>query len=73
MSWNHRVLKSKDGDDDWFQIHRVYYDQYNKPNGWTKKGVTVCGNSIDDLRFTLNKMLEALDKEVINQNKEDES
>ncbi len=67
MSWNHRVLKSKDGDDDWFQIHEMYYDQRHKPNGWTKSGATVCGNSIDELRETLHKMLEALDKEVLTQ------
>ena len=76
MSWNYRVLKSKDGDDDWFQLHEIYYDKENTVNGWVKAGATVHGNSIDDLRDTLNKMLEALDKEeltkITNQNNGDE-
>jgi len=72
MSWNYRVLKSVDDDDDWFQLHEIYYNKDNKVNGWVKAGATVHGNSIDDLRDTLNKMLEALDKEALHQRQEDE-
>jgi len=72
MSWNYRVLKSVDGDDDWFQLHEIYYDKDNNVNGWVKAGATVHGNSIDDLRDTLSKMLEALDKEALHQRQEDE-
>ncbi len=73
MSWNYRVMKSKDGEDDWYQIHEVCYDEYNNVNGWTKNGATVSGNTIDEVRSSLKLMLASLNKEALNQNKEDES
>ena len=73
MSWNYRVMKSKDGEDDWYQIHEVYYDEDNNVNGWTKNGATVGGNTIDEVRSSLKLMLASLNKEALNQNKEDES
>ena len=72
MSWNYRVLKSKDGDDDWYQLHEIYYDKSDIVNGWVKAGATVHGNSIDDLRDTLSNMLEALDKDILFRNTADE-
>ena len=41
MSWNHRVLAHKDGDEMYLQIHEVYYDKDGKPNGYTANGVSV--------------------------------
>jgi hypothetical protein len=64
MSWNHRVMKQKDGDDDWYQIHEVHYKD-DKVHGYTKNGTTVAGHSIEELRWNLEKMLEALDKEIL--------
>lgn len=31
MCWNHRILAHKNGDDWFFQIHEVYYDETGKP------------------------------------------
>ena len=73
MSWNYRVMKSKDGEDDWYQIHEVYCDEYNNVSGWTKNGATVSGNTIDEVRSSLKLMLASLNKEVLNQNKEDDT
>ena len=39
MSWNYRILAHEDGDDWFFQIHKVYYDEEGKVNGYTEKGV----------------------------------
>ena len=71
MSWNYRILKSKDGKDDWYQIHEVYYDKDNNVNGWTENGATVNGNTIDEIRSSLELMLKSLDKEILNQNKDE--
>ena len=71
MSWNYRVMKSKDGEDDWYQIHEVYYDGDNNVNGWTKNGATVSGNTIDEVRSSLKLMLASLNKEALNQNKDE--
>lgn len=65
MGWNHRVMKSKDGEDDYYQIHEVYYNNKGEPDSWTKNGVTVGAESVEGLRWVLEKMLESLDKEVL--------
>ena len=71
MTWNYRVLKSKDGEDDWYQIHETYYDKEKNVNGWAKNGATVCGNTLVEIRSSLELMLKSLDKEILNKNKMD--
>lgn len=65
MSWNYRVLKTEDGEDDFYQIHEVYYDKQGKVNGYTKNGATVAGNDIANVKSVLMKMLSCLEKDVI--------
>lgn len=65
MSWNYRVLKTKDGDDDLYQIHEVHYDKQGNVESYTKEGVTVTGNDIEDVKWVLMKMLSCLEKDVI--------
>ena len=65
MSWNYRVIKTKDGEDDFYQIHEVYYSENGKINGYTSKGATVGGNSIKEIKWVLEQMLEAINKEII--------
>jgi hypothetical protein len=72
MGWNHRIIKTKDGEDDWYQIHEVHYDENEEIIAHTERGSIVGGNSLEDIKWTLEKMIESLSKEVINQNKEDE-
>lgn len=79
MSWNYRVIK-KDflgeyvdipEDQVSFGIHEVYYDD-------STGGIVSCtidpvdpyGESMDELRDCLNKMLLALDKPVLDYNKD---
>ena len=64
MAWNHRVMKQKDGDEDWYQIHEVYYKD-GKVSGYTKNGIAAGGNTLEELRAELIRMIESLDKEVI--------
>ena len=65
MEWNHRVMKSKDGDDDYYQIHEVYYDKEGKVDGYTARGTSPCGNSLQELKEDLERMLNCLNKEVL--------
>jgi hypothetical protein len=65
MGWNHRVMKHKDGEDDFFTIHEVYYNKEGKVDGYTKKGTSAGGNSLQELREDLERMLKSLDKEVL--------
>ena len=65
MSWNHRLMKMKDGEDDFYQIHEVYYDKEGNVESYTKNGVTVGGNDIEEVKWVLLEMLAALDKPVL--------
>jgi len=65
MSWNHRLMKMKDGEDDFYQIHEVFYDKEGNVESYTKNGVTVGGKDIGEVKWVLQEMLAALDKPVL--------
>jgi hypothetical protein len=65
MSWNYRVLAHKDDDDVMLMIHEVYYDENGKPNSYTVNPVPVRGEDLDALKFSLEKMNEALTKPIL--------
>ena len=65
MSWNHRLLAHKDGDEMYFQIHEVYYDKEGKPDGYTANGVSVGAESLDGINWVLDKMKECLEKPIL--------
>ena len=68
MSWDYRVMKQKDGDDDWYQIHEVHYKD-NKVHGYSKYATIIAGQNIEELKWNLEKMLESLDKEILDYEK----
>jgi len=67
MIWNHRVVKrtvTECGEPvEQFGIHEVFYD-IDGPgrHAWTNEPVGVAGESIEELRETLERMLGALDE-----------
>jgi hypothetical protein len=65
MSWNHRILAHKDGDEMYFQIHEVYYDKEGKPDGYTANGVSVGAESLDGIKWVLDKMKECVNKPIL--------
>jgi len=65
MSWNHRLMKMKDGEDDFYQIHEVFYDKEGNVESYTKNGVTVGGKDIGEVKWVLLEMLAALEKPVL--------
>ena len=71
MSWNHRIITTRDGEDDWYQIHETYYDKEKGINGWAPNGDPVCGTPLVEIRSSLELMLKSLDKEILNKNKMD--
>jgi len=58
-------MKMKDGEDDFYQIHEVFYDIEGNVESYTKNGVTVGGNNIEEVKWVLREMLAALDKPVL--------
>ena len=65
MSWNHRILAHKDGNEMYFQIHEVYYDKEGKPDGYTANGVSVGAESLDGIKWVLDKMKECTNKPIL--------
>ena len=68
MNWNHRVVKRRVvecGEEiDWFGIHEVFYG-LDGGTAWTNEPVAVDGESVEELRETLERMLRALDTPII--------
>jgi hypothetical protein len=65
MSWNHRILVHKNGDEMYFQIHEVYYDKESKPDGYTANGVSVGAESLVGINWVLEKMKECASKPIL--------
>lgn len=61
MTWNYRVVK-KNGE---FGVHGVYYNDDDKIVSIDLEPNTYTGSDLEDLRNTIELMLSALDKEVI--------
>jgi len=67
--WNYRVVKSSITNPDGtaevvYGIHEMYYDG-DVHDVWTAEPVTVTACSVDDLRVQLDRMLTALELDVI--------
>lgn len=70
MSWNLRVVATEEpmigGPPEIdFAIHEVYYDKNGKPDGMTKNPIRVSGESIEALRWYMDKMKLALEKPIL--------
>ena len=50
---------------DVLQIQEVYYDKEGTPNGYSTNGVSVGGDTIKSITWTLNKMKECRAKPVL--------
>ena len=62
MSWNYRVVK----DGEFYSIHEAYYNKGNdKARSITETSVLPVGEDVKELRWILERMLEALDKPVL--------
>lgn len=78
-TWNHRVMRHKYASPEsgeaevMLAIHEVYYKDQTRDDqkiiaddvGYTENPVSVTGESIEELRDTLQRMLKALDKPVL--------
>lgn len=65
--WNYRVIKSKDGEDDYYQVHSIYYNDNSEISAKSLHAAKAGGNTLEELRSDLQRMLEALDKPIIDE------
>lgn len=64
MSWNYRVLKSKDGDNDLLRIVEAYYNSDGELRSYGEASAPV-GETLEEIQNVLDKMKTALDKPII--------
>ena len=69
--WNHRIikLKAQDGAElvDNYAVHEVYYNDDGTIYAYTNNPVRAYGDTLEELRETLNHMLKSLDAPVLEQ------
>ena len=77
MSWNHRVIKRVHNHkylhepEIFYEIREVFYDN-NGDITAIAETPDVMSDSLDGLKWTLNKMLESCDKPIIDHNSGEE-
>lgn len=64
--WDYRVIEFNVGEDRWWAIHEVYYED-GKPNGYSSSLAPVLWDEddLDIARDILYKMIEATDKPIL--------
>lgn len=65
MSWNYRVLAYEVDSQIYFKVHEVYYDKYDKPNGYTKEPITIEGEDLEDIMWSLKEIEIAFSKPIL--------
>lgn len=68
--WNHRIIRHVESrthmdDSIYYAIHEVYYDENGKVNGWTEEPIRIMEESLEDLKVTLQRLLESFDNPVL--------
>jgi hypothetical protein len=65
MTWNHRVFITHTEYGDWLDIRETYYNEEGNVEGWTMDAIAPGGETIEELRNELQRMLACLDKPVL--------
>ena len=66
MGWNYRVIKhTSESGQVWMAVHECYYDKECNVTSWTEDPSCPSGESLEEMRWDLEKMAQALDYPVI--------
>jgi hypothetical protein len=69
MTWNDRVVRTTEGEEESFAIYEVYYDDDGRPEARTKESAHPAGETLEalaeDLRYYQAAMQEAVLEETI--------
>lgn len=63
--WDYRVIHRVHGDERWFSVHEVYYNDDDKPILMTKDEVSPHGDTFEEFEDSFKAYNSALDKPVI--------
>ena len=83
MKWNYRVVRTKKqtpwGPEDTLSICEVHYDEHDQVDGWSDPiaplamSVDEMPAPLEDLRWVLDRMQEALEKPILDAEKLEQS
>jgi len=62
--WNYRIIEFTENDEISYQIYEVYYDDNDKIKHYADEPL-IAAESVDGLKWMMNKMYEALNKPVL--------
>lgn len=65
MSWNYRVIRHVKNNEEFYHVHEVYYDDNGTPTMVSTEPIAPYAESVEDLKWVLERMLEALDKPIL--------
>lgn len=65
MGWNHRILAHEIDGEIYLQIHEVHYSEKGIPNGYTENAISVGGEDLKAISWTLDKMKECTKKPIL--------
>ncbi len=57
--WNHRIMAHEYKGDIYFQVHEVHYKN-EIPDSYTKDAIKIGGESIADLKWSIQKIYDAI-------------
>ena len=74
--WNHRVMKrANEHGETWYEIHEVFYDHgqgESEPRlSWTEEAIAPVGETLEELKTELERMLRACDAPVLDYGEEE--
>jgi hypothetical protein len=64
-TWNYRVIKKPEGNEDLYAIYEVYYDSIGQPRSYSVEPCTVYTDSIEDLENELQRLQSALSNSIL--------
>jgi hypothetical protein len=65
MSWNYRVLKHVAREEEWYQIHEVYYNEDGSIMACSEHSCTPFGETVEELKADFELMAGAFERPVI--------
>ena len=57
MTWNYRIMKHKEEDEEWYDLREIYYDKSGRANGYTAYATTFVADTPEDLIESLEMAL----------------
>ena len=67
MSWNYRIIQKNVDEFVSFEVHEVYYRPDGSIEGWSENPVIPYGETPEELKKDLTKMLQAFEKPILTQ------